>query len=74
MKLTDREIKAAKPRKKQYKMTDGHGLYLLVTDAGNKHWKYRYLSPVTKKDRTMGLGSYPVVPLKEARDNASLGV
>lgn len=40
--LTDAEIKAAKPRERQYKHTDGGHLYLLMSPAGGRHWRMNY--------------------------------
>jgi len=42
---------------------DGGGLYLQLAPRGSKSWVFRYRSPLTKKPRYMGLGSYPDVPL-----------
>jgi|UPI0003714B47 integrase len=69
MVLTDAKARAAKPRKdgKQYKLTDGHSMYLLVKPAG-KYWKLDYT--YQKKRRTLSLGVYPTVTLKEARKAA----
>lgn len=55
-KLTDKQIKAAKPKLKDYKLSDGGGLYLLVTLKGSKYWrlKYRYAN----KEKTLALGVY----------------
>src|SRR5215469_13087090 len=48
---------------------DGGGLYLQI--AGNaKTWIFRYVSPETKRRRDMGLGPYPDVGLKTAREEA----
>ena len=46
---------------------DGFGLYLKTQASGSKSWIFRYLSPVTRKKRDMGLGSYPVITLAQAR-------
>jgi Arm DNA-binding domain len=40
--LTDTEIKKAKPRERAYSMGDGGGLYLWVTPAGGKLWRWSY--------------------------------
>jgi integrase len=66
MPLTDSAIRNAKPKEKQYKMTDGSGLYLLVTPKGGKWWRldYRFNS----KRKTLSMGIYPDVSLKSARD------
>ena len=42
MPLTDRQIKNAKPAAKAYKLADGRGLYLQVTPAGGKLWRWKY--------------------------------
>lgn len=64
-KLTAQEIKNVKPGSGQQKLTDGGGMYLLITKTG-KYWRYdyRYL----KKRKTLALGVYPQVTLKEARE------
>ena len=46
------------------------GLYLQVAGGGTKSWLFRYKSPVTAKQREMGLGSLNLVPLAAARDIA----
>ncbi len=48
----------------------GDGLYLQVSNKGTKSWLYRFKSPVTKKQREMGLGSYKFVDLAMARQQA----
>ena len=48
----------------------GQGLYLQVSKQGTKSWLYRYKSPVTQKQREMGLGSLNFVGLAEARQLA----
>ncbi|WP_226704567.1 tyrosine-type recombinase/integrase [Microbulbifer elongatus] len=67
MPLTEIQIRQAKPRDKDYKLTDAKGMYLLVTKAGGKHWKLKYRHPVTKKERKLPLGAYPEISLKRAR-------
>jgi integrase len=44
------------------------GLYLQVTSGGTKSWLFRYKSPVTAKQREMGLGALSLVSLAVARD------
>ncbi len=39
MNVTDVKIKAAKPKDKAYKLTDGSGLHLLVYKKGFKYWR-----------------------------------
>jgi integrase len=43
--LTDGAIKAAKATGTAYKLRDGGGLYLLVTEAGAKLWRLRFVHP-----------------------------
>jgi len=66
MHLTDSKCKTAKGKTKPYKLFDGGGLYLYVMPNGSKYWrlKYRFLS----KEKLLSLGTYPLVPLIEARE------
>ena len=64
--LTDTKIKTAKPKDKDYKLTDGGGLYLLVTKAGGKHWKLKYR--YENKEKKLSLGAYPSITLTQARE------
>lgn len=50
--LTDIQVSKAKPRERDYKLTDGGGLYLLVTTAGGKLWrlKYRFADKEAEKE------------------------
>ena len=41
-KLTEAEIKNAKPKAKAYKVYDEGGLYLLVRPTGTKVWQFPY--------------------------------
>lgn len=66
MKLTDAKARKAVPAEKDYKLPDGHGLYLLVTARGTKLWRIKYR--FAKKEKLLSLGSYPEVSLVEARD------
>ncbi|MBB2496831.1 tyrosine-type recombinase/integrase [Aquipseudomonas ullengensis] len=65
MSLTDSAIKAAKPQEKPYKLTDAHGLYLLVNPNGSKLWKLKYR--VAGKEKKLALGAYPIIGLQQAR-------
>ena len=66
MPLTATQIKQAKPKEKDYKLSDGGGLYLFVTKAGGKHWKLKY--KFDGKERKLSIGSYPAVSLSKARE------
>lgn len=66
MSLTDTKIKKAKPKDKQYKLYDERGLFLLVSPNGGKWWRFKYR--FDDKEKLLSLGTYPDVPLKDARD------
>ncbi len=64
--ITDTKIKNARAdQKKDYKLSDGDGLYLLISKAGGKHWKFEYR--YDSKRKKVSLGSYPEISLSKAR-------
>ncbi len=63
--LTDTKVRNAKAADKPYKLTDGRGMYLLVTPKGQKWWRLDYR--LHGKRKTLSLGVYPDVKLKKAR-------
>lgn len=63
--LTDKEIKAAKPKEKEYKLFDGGGLYLSITPKGQKWWRLKYR--FEGKEKRLSVGVYPHISLQEAR-------
>ena len=65
MALTEINCRTAKAKDKDYKLSDGGGMHLLVKKAGTKYWrmKYRYAG----KEKLLSLGVYPDLSLKEAR-------
>jgi len=65
MALTELSIKHARPKEKPYKIYDEKGLYLIVTPNGGKWWRLDYM--FKGKRKTISLGIYPEVSLKEAR-------
>jgi len=64
--LTDLAIRNAKPKDKTYKLTDGNGLFLLVTPTGGKWWRYKYC--FERKEKLLSFGIYPETTLAEARE------
>ena len=66
MPLTDVEIRRAKAKEKAYRMSDGGSLYLWVTPAGGKLWRWAYTHD--GKEKLMAFGKYPDVPLALARE------
>ena len=66
MALTDTEIRRSKPAERPYKLSDGGGLHLLITQAGGKLWRWKYRFDGAEK--LMALGRYPEVALADARE------
>jgi hypothetical protein len=64
--LTDTAIRQAKPEPRPYNRYDTLGLYLTIAPTGAKWWRLKYR--FAGKERRIGLGTYPEVSLKEARD------
>jgi integrase len=62
--LTERGVQKAKPGRH----SDGDGLHLVVSEAGRKKWVLRYQVAGIRRDK--GLGAYPAVGLKDARERA----
>ena len=63
--LTDAQVKRLQPREKPYKVFDGAGMFLYVTDI-SKIWRVAYR--VNGKQQTKSLGPYPLVSLAQARE------
>jgi len=61
-----RQVDAAKPEQKTYKLNAGDGLFLEVTPTGSKRWRLRY--HFAAKEKMLSLGIYPAVSLMEARE------
>jgi integrase len=65
MSLTVRQVEAAKPREKGYKLADEKGLYLFVSPAGGKSWRANFSAGGKQGTRTYG--RWPDMTLAEAR-------
>lgn len=66
MPLSNIAIQKAKPRERAYKLSDGGGLYLLVSPTGAKLWRIKFsIHGIEKK---LSLGRYPEISLADARD------
>ncbi|WP_455291659.1 integrase domain-containing protein [Vibrio parahaemolyticus] len=68
--LTDKDIKSAKPKDKEYNLFDGDGLRLRIKPNGSKQWLFNYYKPITGKRANFSLGKYPDLSLANARKNA----
>lgn len=64
--ITNIEIRALKPAAKPFKRSDELGLFILVRPSGSflSRFKYRFLG----FERSLSLGKYPIVGLKQARE------
>lgn len=65
MPLTDVAIRSAKPPTKTVRLFDASGLYLEMSPAGGRWWRWKY--HFAGKEKRLALGVYPEVSLKEAR-------
>ena len=63
--LTDTAIRNLKPKEAAYKVSDGGGMYLLVSPKGGKWWRYKYR--FEHDEKCLSLGVYPNISLKDAR-------
>lgn len=66
MPLSDTAIRSARPGARPVKLSDGGGLYLLLTPTGSRLWRMKYR--FAGKEKLLALGTYPTVTLKDARD------
>ena len=70
MPLAETQVRNVKPRAKDFKLSDGGGMYLLVKHSGQRYWRmdYRFKG----KRKTLAFGVYPTVTLKAAREKLRL--
>ncbi|SCX95990.1 integrase arm-type DNA-binding domain-containing protein [Nitrosospira sp. Nsp13] len=66
MALTNTAIRNTKPAEKPIKLTDERGLYLLLKPNGSRWWRFDYR--YGGKRKTLSMGVYPDVSLKDARN------
>lgn len=67
--LTVKQIDAARPAEKPYRLADAGGLFLYVPPSGKKVWRMRYR--FDGKEQTLVIGPYPEISLTEARAKQS---
>ncbi len=68
---TETDIERLKPKQRPYKLSAGKALLLHVKPNGSKYWRLKYR--IKEKEKTLSLGVWPKVSLKEAcrlRDEA----
>ncbi|MFZ2949600.1 MAG: integrase arm-type DNA-binding domain-containing protein [Desulfuromonadaceae bacterium] len=63
--LSDIQVKNAKPKEADYKLSDGYGLHLFVTPTGGKLWRLQYR--FDGKQKLLSFGAYPALTLADAR-------
>lgn len=65
MPLSNTKIGSIRPQDKPFKVSDEKGLFLLVNPNGEMYWRIRYR--LAGREKSLSLGTYPDVSLKEAR-------
>ncbi len=66
MPLSAGAVSNAKPREKPYRLSGDRGLYLLVTQKGQRYWRFKYR--FDGKEKTLAFGVYADVSLADARE------
>ncbi|MDH2927053.1 integrase arm-type DNA-binding domain-containing protein [Lonepinella koalarum] len=66
--LNATEVEKAKPKNKEYYLSDGDGLKLRVRPNGTKLWLFNYYRPYTQKRNNLSIGTYPEISLAQARE------
>jgi len=64
--LTPTQLNNAKAKVKLYKLSDGGGLFVEVSPAGQKTWRYQYRFGGSRRD--VKIGRYPELGVADARD------
>jgi len=64
--LTPTQLNNAKAKVKLYKLSDGGGLFVEVSPAGQKTWRYQYRFGGSRRD--VKIGRYPELGVVDARD------
>lgn len=65
MPLSDLAVRKTKPGPKPIKLSDAGGLYLLISPAGSRYWRWKYR--YGGKEKLMAFGVFPEVSLANAR-------
>ena len=70
LKMKDTVLSSLEPELREYRINDGDNLHFVVSSKGNKRWELRYKKPSDLKWTWFGLGGYPEVSGKFARQKA----
>lgn len=65
MPLSDMKVRSLKPRDRDYKTSDGDGLFLITRPNGTKMWRMKLR--VGGVEKSLSFGTYPRVTLLDAR-------
>jgi hypothetical protein len=65
MPLTDTAVRKAKPRNNSFRLFDERGLYVEISPAGGKWWRFKYR--FNGKEKRLSLGTYPLTATREMR-------
>ena len=65
MKLTDQIVNDATPKDRNYKLSDGNGLFVVVTPLGTKYWRLKYF--INEKEKSLSIGAFPDISVAQAR-------
>lgn len=66
MAMTCAQAKKVAPKDKDYRLSDGNNLYLLVKKTGPKYWRMK--CRLARKEKMLAIGRFPEVSIKEARE------
>lgn len=63
--LTDKQVRNAKPKEKNYNLPKELGLFVIVTPNNSRWWRFTYY--FNGNENTISLGTYPLISLSMAR-------
>lgn len=69
--MQDTTLSSLESELKEYRVNDGENLHFVVHPKGNRRWELRYKKPSDLKWTWLGLGAYPEVSGKLARQKAA---
>lgn len=69
--MQDTTLSSLESELKEYRVNDGENLHFVVHPKGNKRWELRYKKPSNLKWTWLGLGTYPEISGKLARQKAA---